>query len=161
MGNVVTAFRALLQSRREGGPRGVVERALQALEAAALRTIETFGTREVANTLHIMAKTRYRPWDQTLVPKLEGRAEALAGTFNAQDVANTLWAYATMGREPGAGVMRGLDGGGRDLDDVWRKITATQKAGRRVLLVLQDPKIENKKHTRTQEFFPRHQRYSG
>ena len=93
--------------------------------------------------------------------ELEGRAEALAGTFNAQGVANTLWAYATMGREPGAGVMRGLDGGGRDLDDVWRKITATQKAGRRVLLVLQDPKIENKKHTRTQEFFPRHQRYSG
>jgi hypothetical protein len=27
---------------------------------------------------------------------LEGRAEALAGTFNAQNVANTLWAYATM-----------------------------------------------------------------
>ena len=41
---------------------------------------------------------------------LEGRAEALAGTFNAQEVANTLWAYATMGREPGAGVMRGLEG---------------------------------------------------
>ena len=29
--------------------------------------------------------------------KLEGRAEALAGLFNAQGVANTLWAYATMG----------------------------------------------------------------
>jgi hypothetical protein len=28
---------------------------------------------------------------------LERRAEALAGTFNEQDVANTLWAYATMG----------------------------------------------------------------
>ena len=41
---------------------------------------------------------------------LEGRAEALAGTFNAQDVANTLWAYATMGREPGAGLMRVLEG---------------------------------------------------
>jgi hypothetical protein len=26
---------------------------------------------------------------------LEGRAEALAGTFNTQDVANTLWEYAT------------------------------------------------------------------
>ena len=25
-------------------------------------------------------------------------------------MANTLWAYATMGREPGAGVMRGLEG---------------------------------------------------
>jgi hypothetical protein len=33
----------------------------------------------------------------------------LAGTFNAQDVANTLWAYATMGREPSAGMMRVLE----------------------------------------------------
>ena len=41
---------------------------------------------------------------------LEGRAGALTGAFIAQDVANTLWAYATMGREPGAGVMRGLEG---------------------------------------------------
>ena len=32
------------------------------------------------------------------------RAEAVAGTMNAQEVANTLWAYATMGREPGAGL---------------------------------------------------------
>jgi hypothetical protein len=41
---------------------------------------------------------------------LEGRAEAVAGSFKAQELANTLWAYATMGREPGAGVMRGLEG---------------------------------------------------
>jgi hypothetical protein len=33
-----------------------------------------------------------------------GRVEAVAGTFNAQEVANTLWAYATMGREPGQGL---------------------------------------------------------
>ena len=32
------------------------------------------------------------------------------GIFNAQAVANTLWAYATMGREPGAGVIRELEG---------------------------------------------------
>ena len=101
--NVVTAFRKLLQSRREGLPSGVLERALQALEAAALRTIDAFGARLVANILHIIAKARYSPNDQSLVPQLEGRAEALAGTFNAQEVANTLWAYATMGREPGAG----------------------------------------------------------
>jgi hypothetical protein len=37
-------------------------------------------------------------------------AEAVAGTLNAQNVANTLWAYATTGREPGAGVMRELVG---------------------------------------------------
>jgi len=40
---------------------------------------------------------------------LEVRTEALALTFKAQNVANTLWAYATMGREPSAGVMRGLE----------------------------------------------------
>jgi hypothetical protein len=37
----------------------------------------------------------------------------VAGTFNAQDVANTLWAYATMGRAPRAGLMRELEGGRR------------------------------------------------
>jgi hypothetical protein len=107
--NVATAFRKLLQSRRDGVPRGVVERALQALEAAALRRMDAFEAQSVCRILHIMAKPGYRPWE-TLVPKLEGRADALAGTFSAQGVANTLWAYATMGWEPGAGVMRVLAG---------------------------------------------------
>ena len=108
--NVVTAFRKLLQSRRKSLARGVVERTLQVLEAAALRMIDAFDAKAVTSMLHIIAKTRYSPCDQSLVPKLEGRAVALAGTFNAQDVANTLWAYATMGREPGAGLMRKLEG---------------------------------------------------
>ena len=108
--NCVTALRKLVQSRREGLPSGVVERALQALEAAALRMIGVFEAQQVANILHIIAKTRYSPRDQSLVPQLAVRAEALAGTFNAQDVANTLWAYATMGRVPGAEVTRELEG---------------------------------------------------
>ena len=45
-----------------------------------------------------------------MMRELEGLAEAVAGTFNTQDVANTLWAYATIGREPGARVMRELEG---------------------------------------------------
>jgi len=45
-----------------------------------------------------------------LMREMEGRAEALAGTFKAQEVANTLWAYATMGLAPGVGVMRELEG---------------------------------------------------
>jgi hypothetical protein len=45
-----------------------------------------------------------------MMRELEGRAEALAGTFKAEEVANTLWAYTTMGRVPGAGLMRGLEG---------------------------------------------------
>ena len=73
-----------------------MERSLQALEAAALRTMGAFEAQHVANTLHTMAKNRYRPLDLSLVPELERRAEAVAGTFNAQNVANTLWAYATM-----------------------------------------------------------------
>ena len=34
---------------------------------------------------------------------LEGRAEAVAGTLIAQNVANTLWAYAGWGGSPGRG----------------------------------------------------------
>jgi hypothetical protein len=108
--NVATAFRKLLQRGCDGVPRGVAERVLQALEAEALRKMDAFEAQNVASSLYIMPKTCYRPWDPALAPELEGRAEALAGTFNAQEVANTLWAYATMGREPGAGVMRELEG---------------------------------------------------
>jgi hypothetical protein len=53
---------------------------------------------------------RATPWDPALVPTLEERAEALAGTLNEQDVANTLWAYVRMGRVSGAGLMRVLEG---------------------------------------------------
>ena len=38
-----------------------------------------------------------------------GRVEAVAGTFKAQEVANTLWAYARMGREHGVGLRRSLE----------------------------------------------------
>jgi hypothetical protein len=54
-----------------------------------------------------------------LMRELEGWAEALSGTFNAQDLANTLWAYATMGREPGAGLMRALEGRAEALADTF------------------------------------------
>jgi hypothetical protein len=40
----------------------------------------------------------------------EGRAEAESGTFHAQNVANTLRAYAKMGRVPEKGLMRALEG---------------------------------------------------
>ena len=65
--NVATGFRKLLQSRQMDLSSGVGERALQALEAAALRTIDTFEAQPVANILHIIAKTRYSPRDQSLV----------------------------------------------------------------------------------------------
>jgi hypothetical protein len=63
----------------------------------------------VANTLWAYARMGREP-GAGLMTKLQGRAEAVAGTFGAQGVANTLWAYARMGREPGAGLMRKLEG---------------------------------------------------
>jgi hypothetical protein len=48
-----------------------------------------------------MAKSYHRPWDQTLVPERDGRAEAVAGTLKAQDVANTL--MRRWGGSPGQG----------------------------------------------------------
>ena len=44
-----------------------------------------------------MAKARYTPTNPLVLEALEQQAEAVAGTINAQGVANTLWAYATMG----------------------------------------------------------------
>ena len=51
-----------------------------------------------------MAEKKYKP-SETLLLALEGRAEAISGEFKPQDVANTLWAYATMGRKPGGRMM--------------------------------------------------------
>ena len=59
--NVATGFRKLLQSRQMDLSSGVGELALQSLEAAALRTIDTFAAQQVANTLHIMAKFATAP----------------------------------------------------------------------------------------------------
>jgi hypothetical protein len=62
--------------------------------------------------MHAMSKAHYTPTAALVLEALENQAEAeaVAGTFKAQEVATTLWAYATMGREPGAGVMRVLEG---------------------------------------------------
>ena len=53
-----------------------------------------FGAQQIANTLHIMAKHRYTATGPLLLA-LEWRAEAIAGEFNSQNVANMLWALAT------------------------------------------------------------------
>ena len=76
---------------------------------------------------HRSAALTFPPQPQpSAVPELEGRAEAVEDTFNAQNVANTLWAYATMGRAAGArggldegagGAVRGA--GGTPISDRW------------------------------------------
>ena len=41
--------------------------------------------------------------------QLEWRAEAISGEFNSQNVANTLWAYATIGTKPEQRMMGQLE----------------------------------------------------
>jgi len=53
-----------------------------------LQNIQDFGPQELASILHTMAKARYH--SKQVLAALKGRAEALAGTFNAQHVANQL-----------------------------------------------------------------------
>jgi hypothetical protein len=44
-----------------------------------------------------------------MMGQLERRAEAISGEFNSQNVANTLWAFATMGIKPGELMMGKLE----------------------------------------------------
>ena len=72
--------------------------------------MQDFEARQIANMLHAMAKAHYRPANGTFVSELERHAETVIGLFCAQDLANTLWAYATMKGQPGKGLMRALEG---------------------------------------------------
>ena len=108
--NVATAFLKLLHELRAGMPRGVVEHPLEALEQRALQTMDDFAPQQIANTLHMMAKKRYRPARTALIPALEGRLRVVAGESKPQNIANTLSAFATLGERPGAGVVEALEG---------------------------------------------------
>ena len=60
----------------------------------------------MANILNIFAKLATAPGPISC-SKTRGVGEH---TFNAQGASNTLWVYAKMGRVPGVGVMRELEG---------------------------------------------------
>jgi hypothetical protein len=49
-----------------------------------------------------------KPGERTM-RQLERRAETISGEFNSQNVANTLWAFATMGTKPGERMMGQLE----------------------------------------------------
>jgi hypothetical protein len=46
---------------------------------------------------------------ERVMGQLERRTEAISGDFNSQDIANTLWAFATMGTKPGDNMMGQLE----------------------------------------------------
>jgi hypothetical protein len=53
-------------------------------------------------------KNDKRPGER-MMGQLERRLEAISGEFNSQEVANTLWAFATMGTKPGERMMGQLE----------------------------------------------------
>ncbi len=98
---MATAFRQILKKPNGIFPKSLSQ-ALQTLEESALQNIHNFGAQGIANTLHIMAKHKYKDSGPLLL-SLERRAEATSGEFSSQEVANTLWAFATMRTKPGSG----------------------------------------------------------
>jgi hypothetical protein len=105
--NVATAFRQVLKKPR-GIPPKVLAQALQTLEESALQNMQDFRAQQIANTLHIIAKQRYKATGPLLLA-LQRRAESISGEFNLQEVAKTLWAFATMGTKPEERMMGQLE----------------------------------------------------
>jgi endonuclease/exonuclease/phosphatase family metal-dependent hydrolase len=104
--NVATSFRKLFQLPSTPADSLRWQQAVGMLEEAATRLMQTFQPQQIANILHVTAKNGY---ETCLLPAFERRAEVMAGDFNSQGIANTLWAYATMGRKPGELLMGQLE----------------------------------------------------
>jgi hypothetical protein len=108
--NVATALRkVLLLPRKLVAMKKLdetVEKALQTLEGCALRSIQEFEPKGLSCTLHIMAKTKYS--NITLLHALVRRTEETAADFHAKDVANTLWALATISKMKGTDCKQGF-----------------------------------------------------
>ena len=67
--NVSTAFRKLLSAGRAGVHPTARSTALHKLEECAMSKMADFGSRDIANTLHIVAKTRHRPTNQEFLAR--------------------------------------------------------------------------------------------
>jgi hypothetical protein len=120
-------------------PRQHTNRRMREAEPASRSRAVSIVPRPAAGVnvaLHARAKARYTPTNPLVVDALEHQAEAVAGTMNAQAAGNTLWAYATMGRKPGAGMMRVLEGraeavaGTMNAQDVANTLWAYARMGR-------------------------------
>jgi hypothetical protein len=70
--------------------------------------MQEFKPQEIANTLHTMVKHSYKP-TESLRLVFEQRVEVISGEFNSQNVANTMWGFATMRTKSGDRMMGQLE----------------------------------------------------
>ena len=117
--NAATAYKNLLlmrivrDTRRQQdagqGRQSARDKALAFLEPALCKQhIPMFDARACASTLHTLAKTRRRLPCADILRALDARALVVQGDFNAQDIANTLWSFATLGLQPSEALMAGM-----------------------------------------------------
>ncbi|KAJ1470971.1 hypothetical protein T484DRAFT_1916953, partial [Baffinella frigidus] len=95
---------------RGGGEVGDVVGPLQEKTRGVL---DQAGGRQIANVMHSMAKLhKWRRWldatDRGLLEAMQRRATATVGEFKPQNVANMLWALATMGERADRGLLEAM-----------------------------------------------------
>ena len=93
--------------QKQNGVDGRTARLVQVLQPCAARVAANAKPQEVATILRALAVLDGRP-GAALLWALEARVDLTAGQFNAQDVANSLWAFGYMGVVPGGGGGCGL-----------------------------------------------------
>ena len=117
--NAATAYRSLLLMRtsRDHGQQQVAGQALHSAheevqdvleQVLCEQHVQRFGARQCSNILHTLAKTRRQRPCENILGALEARALEVQGDFNPQNIANTLWAFATLGKQPDDRLVVGL-----------------------------------------------------
>jgi hypothetical protein len=102
-----TGRRGEIRAARAGHP-SCRQHALDTLENAATRAMEVFQLKKCPTFCISWPKSDARlafcqSW------RLERRTETISGEYNSLEVANTLWAFATMGEKPAERMMGQLE----------------------------------------------------
>ena len=113
------------KQKQKGGDGRTNVRLVQVLQLCAARVAAHAKPQEVATILRALAVLDRRP-GPALLWALEARVDQTAGQFNAQDVANSLWAFGYMGVVPGGGWMRPCLSRPSKLPGVLRRVGAAQ-----------------------------------
>ena len=113
------------KQKQNGGDGRTAVRLVRVLQLCAARVVAHAKPQEVATILRALAVLDRRP-GPALLWALEARVDQTAGQFNAQDVANSLWAFGYMGVVPGGGWMRPCLSRPSKLPGVLRRVGAAQ-----------------------------------
>ena len=108
----VSAAWSKFKSMHRGGDRGTRIEVVRTLQELTESQMPKMDVRGVSNILHAIAKAKAADTGsmKQLVNKLMAKATPVSQSFDPQAVANTVWALATMGVTPEAGLLRAMQG---------------------------------------------------